>query len=67
VSKKIKGFIYTRAGSPAEYTAEEWREQYKRLAADGGFFRQEFGETFIHDKAGIIQAEIYKQGVLRRN
>lgn len=64
--RKIKGFIYTRAGTPAEYTRAEWREQIARLTADGGWVRQEFGETFVHGKDGLIAAEIYAQGVVPR-
>lgn len=64
--KTIDGFIYTRAGTPCSYTRAEWREQAARLMADGGFIRQEFGETFIHGKDGLIAAEIYAQGVLKR-
>jgi hypothetical protein len=66
MAQKIKGFIYNRAGTPAEYTAAEWREQAARLMDGGGFVRQEHGETFIHDKSGLIAAEIYKQGVIAR-
>lgn len=66
MSKLVEGFIYTRAGTPCSYTRAEWREQAARLMADGGFIRQEFGETFIHNKNGEIVAEIYAQGVLSR-
>lgn len=65
--KKVKGFIYTRAGTPAEYTRPEWREQIARLTEGGGFTRQEFGETFVHGRDGLIAAEIYAQGVAPRS
>jgi hypothetical protein len=64
--QKIAGFIYTKAGTPAKYTRPEWREQIKRLTDGGGFTRQEFGETFVHGKDGLIAAEIYGQGITPR-
>lgn len=64
--KTIKGFVYTRAGTPAEYTRPEWREQVARVTDGGGFIRQEFGETFAHGPDGRIALEIYAQGIAPR-
>jgi hypothetical protein len=64
--KTIKGFIYNKAGTPAEYTRAEWREQIARVTEGGGWVRQEFGETFAHGPDGLIALEIYAQGIVPR-
>ncbi len=62
--KQVAGFIYTRQGAAVKFTRPEWREQAARLMADGGFVRQEHGETFIHGKDGRVAAEIYGQSII---
>ena len=56
--KAIKGFDYV-ANRPAELTLVQWRERLSKLIEKGGFRRVEAGETFGHNKAGIIEFEIY--------
>lgn len=57
----MKGFDYTRAGMPVNRSIHDWRHLAEEATREGGFTREDrkLGETFIHDRKGLLLSEIY--------
>lgn len=55
---KINGFDYKTGKATAE-TLSEWRSRMAPILKDGGKRRVEKGETFVHDRNGVMVFEVY--------
>lgn len=56
----MRGFDYV-AGVAVNLSITQWRLRAREVIGKGGFAREDrkLGETFLHDSAGTLNAEIY--------